>query len=73
MMPAVIIETNPSELVAEGQCLPQDVQIFNLPKILQKRLDGQTKQREVGSAATELDIQKLLEGRPHVFVPKTLA
>ena len=73
MMPAVIIETNPSELVAEGQCLPQDVQIFNLPKILQKRLYSRMKQREVCSAATELDIQKLLEGRPHVVVPKTLA
>ena len=72
-MLAIVTETNPGELVAEGQGLPQDVQIFNLPKILQKRLDSRMKQREVCSAATELDIQKLLEGRPHVVVPKTLA
>ena len=69
-MLAVVIETNPGELVAEGQCIPQDVQIFNLPEISQKRLDGQTKQREVGLAATELDMKKLLKRRPHVVVPK---
>ena len=72
-MLAVIIETNPSELVAEGQSLPQDVQIFNLPKILQKRLDGQTKQRGISSDATELDMENLLKRRPHVVVPKTFA
>ena len=72
-MLAIVIETNPGELVAEGQGLPQDMQIFNLPKILQKRLDGQTKQREISSDATELDMENLFKRRPHVVVPKTLA
>ena len=70
-MLAIIIETNPSELVAEGQSLPQEVQNFNLPKILQKRLDGQMKQREICSAAMELNMEKLLKGRSHIVSPNS--
>ena len=72
-MLAIVTETNPGELVAEGQGLPQDVQIFNLPKILQKRFDGQTKQREISSDATELDMENLFKRSLHVVVPKTFA
>ena len=70
-MLAVVIETNPGELVAEGQCIPQDVQIFNLPDILQKRLDGQLKQREISSNAAELNVKSRFKRHLHVVIPKT--